>query len=550
MNKWKRLATMFVAFMMVFGLVMPVSAASNNNPHTISISNDKAGHTYEAYQVFAGRLSNGKLVDIVWGKGVESEALLNDLKTIAAFKDCQEANDVAKVLEEKSGEASFVENFANVVSKHLSSTKFTSAEATKVENKYVSTIDVTGDGYYFIKDKDKSVGNHDAYTKYILKVIKDVKVNAKSDVPTIDKVIVENGTDVKFNNGSVGDKVNYKLTSTVPNMAGYNRYYFVVKDTLSEGLSFNNDIQIKIGNTTLSSDAFEVTTNGNKIEIVIKNFIQYTQGEEIIITYSATINEKAVIGVEGNPNTADLTYSNNPNFNYNGDKPTDESDVPVGKTPESTTYTYVTKIVLTKVDGKDTSKKLSGAIFEITGEKVNKVKVTKESFEIDNDNGTYYLLKDKTYTTTVPTDETASLYENTTDKYVLTYKEEWVTTTETVKAQGVVKEDGTLEFVGLGAGEYEITEMRAPEGYNLLSKPIQVTISWTQPESGTNCTWTVTGGDALVKDGYITLMVANYTGSTLPETGGMGTTVLYVVGSLLVVGAAILLVSKKRMNHK
>lgn len=564
MKKITKIFSALIALAMVFVLVTPVGAA-NTNAHTITINNEKANHIYEAYQVFAGDLSDGKLTNIEWGTGVNTTVKVDEktlIETIQAitvngetpFVAANDAAAVADVLATKNAVA-VTDAFAQVVGKYLDT-----VAGTSNEEKSPYTINVVGDGYYLVKDQDNSVNDseaNDAYTKYILKVVKDVEVNEKSDYPEIDKNIV-GAQDDKYNNAAVGDTVNFKLTSTVPYMDGYNKYFYVVNDTLSAGLAFNNDVAIKVGEKTLVKDTdftVEVVnptdTDGNTyVTIVFKNFIQYTAGANIEITYSAIVDEDAVIGTVGNPNTVNLTYSNNPNIDYEGDEDNPDKpgqNEPVGVTPNVTTRTYVTELQINKVDGK-TQEALDGAVFEITGEKLNKVEVTKETFTLDNEKGTYYKLKSGEYTLTAPAEGTESLYESTTDKYVRTTTREWITTTETVKAQGVVV-DGTLVFTGLSEGTYTIKEIKAPDGYNLLKDSTTVTISWIKPAEGTTeCTWDIEEPGEKV-DGNLQVTIANYSGTTLPETGGMGTTLIYIVGGIMVAGAAILLIAKKRMEE-
>lgn len=290
--------------------------------------------------------------------------------------------------------------------------------------------------------------------------------------------------------------------------------------------------------------------------IVFIDFIQYKNnaGAEIKITYSATVNEDAVIGVVGNPNTVYLTYSNNPNIVPGGENEPEGED-PKGKTPEDETRTYVTGIEIIKVDPEGNV--LTGAQFEIVGTKLNKVLVSKETF-VKDENGEYWKLTDGTYTTDDPTTAgmDTSKYENTSVKYTLTVIKEVVETSENVTATGTVDSNGVLTFEGLSAGTYTITEIKAPNGYNLLKDSITVTIGWEEPKTGsTDCTWTYqwtyTGDDSTnVQDGTSinSIKVVNQAGKELPSTGGMGTTMFYLIGGVLVVAAVVLLVTKKRMN--
>lgn len=417
-------------------------------------------------------------------------------------------------------------------------------------------------GYYVVED----AGAEKPISALMLDTVnKAIDIYLKADKPTVDKKIDgDNDTDegttgkVENNNAAIGDNVPYEVTSKVPDMTGYTKYYFVLNDTLSKGLTFNDDVAITIGGTALTKDidfTVEKTTNEDgttSVEIVFKNFIQYKEqkGADIVVTYSATINGNAVIGTEGNANEVKLTYSNNPNTDESGnpgDKPGPDS--PTGETPESKTRTFVTGVELIKVDPNN--KRLTGAEFKIEGTKTNIVLVSKESFE-ENVDGTYWKLKDGSYTTDDPSSEgmDQSKYESTTVKYTKNVTTTQVETSEEVKATGTVGEDGVLRFDGLSAGTYTITELKAPNGYNLLQGPITVTIGFTAPnDQNSGCTWTVTApADAQVVDGRVQLEVENQAGGLLPSTGGIGTTIFYIVGGILVVGAAVLLITKKRMS--
>lgn len=412
----------------------------------------------------------------------------------------------------------------------------------------------------------------------------DVTITIKADKPAIEKKIDgTHDTDdttsgmVEANNGAVGDKVPYVITSKVPDMTGYTKYYFVVTDTMSEGLTFNNDVVITIGDDTLTAgEDYTVTAASNAdgetvVEIVFKNFIQYKddpateavegkEGQDITISYSATINEKAVIGVEGNPNAVDLTYSNNPNKTEDGtpdnpDKP--DSDSPVGTTPDEITYTYVTDLKIIKTDPAGT--RLEGAEFTLEGTKMNLVEVITETYTVSAE-GEYYGLTNGTYTKEAPDgDDGDALYVKDADgnyvKYALTENSTWVETPEQVKVTATVGSNGELVFSGLSAGEYTITEIKAPNGYNLLKDPIKVIITCTTPtldsngelqEDQTDCTWTYTWTNANGEGNTVTIV--NQAGTELPETGGIGTTIFYVLGGILVLAAVVLLVTKKRMS--
>ena len=205
---------------------------------------------------------------------------------------------------------------------------------------------------------------------------------------------------------------------------------------------------------------------------------------------------------------------------------------------------------------------MKGAQFSITGEKLIQGLVTGTVFEkVETGKGAYYKLKDNGgYTTTAPTDDTKNKYETTTKDYNKVEKKDLVNLkAESVNFVAEVGEDGILSITGLSAGTYTIQEIKAPDGYNLLRDPIILVITCTtdvnDAESGTKCTWSATKNGEILSSfdeatGLFGLDVPNNQGAQLPETGGIGTTIFYIVGSILVVGAAILLVTKKRMSKE
>ena len=284
MKHIKRIASLALALVLIVAMASPVFAAKNTS-HIITIDSYQEGHTYEAYQVFLGEISGGKLVNVEWGNGVNGTALQAELNKEdvlgGAFKDCADAAAVVKVLDEYQDNSEALDAFAAVVGKYLTT------PATSSVKDGVCTINVTGDGYYLVKDKAGSAPESDAYTKYILKVIENTSVTPKASAPTLDKVIVGGYSDT-VSTASVGDKVNYKLTSTVPAMDGYNKYFYIVHDTMSEGLTFNNDVKITVGGTVLTPDIlkedgtiqymdYAVNVDGQSFEIVFRDFLQYKE---------------------------------------------------------------------------------------------------------------------------------------------------------------------------------------------------------------------------------------------------------------------------------
>ena len=540
MKATKRIFSVFLTCVLAFTMAFAMGLTASAADYTITI-NKPAGdidRTYEAYQIFRGNLDGSTLSDIEWGTGIDGAAFLTELKKNSAYASCTDAKTVAEKLASFTDDSNEAVAFAKLAGKFL-----TTATASS------STGQITVPaGYYLLKDV--TTATHDALSLNILKVVKDVTVNPKADHPTVDKKI---GTDITTgaaaNEATIGDKVPFVIASKVPQMQGYTKYFFVLNDSMTAGLTYNKDVSIKIGATTLAADAYDVVYDdtANTMKIVIKNFIQYKSeaGKDIVVTYSATLNEKADLTQAGNKNTVKLTYSNNPNVDYKGDNEPDTTD-PVGETPEHVTVTYSTKLQLTKVDGADKNVKLEGVEFQITGTSI-KTAVSKGEYFKQDAAGTYYQLKDGTFTETVPTAETGSKYVSTSVKYAKVTDTAEQTKMQKVTASGTTDANGLITFKGLGAGTYYITELKTLGGYNLLTAPITVTITGTPSATGSGYSWSVSS-NATFEDDMVKLTVENNKGSVLPITGGIGTTIFYVIGGLLVCGAVVMAITKKKLS--
>ncbi len=635
MKRIKRLASLMLALVMAMAMTVTAFAADNNK-HTITVTQnaaDKTEHTYDAYQIFAGDLAEkeGKMVlsNIIWGKGVNGDALLAALQVdetfnvvgenkTNAFAGCKDAADVAEVLggtafaNSTVGTSTLTDAFARVAENNL--TDVVAGTATGTGN---VEITVTGSGYYLVKDQNGTVDTaNGAYTRFMLEVVGDATATVKSEVPSGDKkVYIDDVTTGDANNASIGSHVSYEITSKVPNHVGYNYYYFIMNDTLSEGLTFDGpgSVAVKVGDTVLvqDTDYYVYTENvaPKTFRLAFADIMNYDVGADIVVTYSATINDKAVIGTTGNPNTWNLQYSNNPDDTFDGERPDDqtkpglpldETNEALGQTPDEKTLTYVTELDITKYANKVLEANLlAGAEFTLTGTSKQVVLNTVDYYEA-SENGTYYLLLDGTYTETAPTgteyveigvgtaETTTGYIKNADGEYVIptdtgdyngatlyklvkgnadkyadvNTKYEKKTATETtyvdadVSIEMTTDKDGKIYFKDLGAGEYILTETVTPAGFNTL-EPIKITISFTPPASVTDgtekCTWEVTAEGLTFTDngsGVFATDIVNKSGSLLPSTGGIGTTIFYVVGGILVVAAGILLVTKKRMSAR
>ena len=569
MKKMKKLASLILAVIMVLSMTI---AAFADEQYTITVQpQDKtnvslAGNTYYAYKVF----------DVTYDTERKAYAYTVAEEFINFEYDGKSGKELISFVESMKDNSDALNAFAESALIYAKSNKI-NCIAKKAETESV-TIDVKEPGYYLVAGSATAEGDQTVIAACALSTVApSTTVNVKADAPSLEKKIIENDKPVDANNAAIGDTVHYQITSKVPNMTGYEKYYFVVNDTLSAGLTFDGimadeiveypGLEVKIGNTnkTIGVDyTVEASKNENgttSIKIIFKNFVQYKDqvGADIVIDYTAVINENAVIGSEGNDNVAKLEYSNNPNVTPNGDPENPDKpgpDDPKGETPEDRVITYVTGVEIIKVDATN-GDRLVGAEFTINGEKVNKIKVIQDVFE-ESEDGTYYKLKDGTYTETAPTNDTLDHYESETT-YKKVSKPVVVEKVENVGVRGTVDNNGVLHFDGLAAGEYTITEVVAPNGYNLLEEPIIITIGCEVPEEVTEendkASWSyiTTDNDGSTvanvgtdENGRIRLTVENNAGTLLPSTGGIGTTIFYAAGIILMAGAVFFVVRRKR----
>jgi len=567
-----------------------VSEAANKNSGSFSITmqSSEAGHTFRAYRIFDGGVNKeGKLSDISWAAGVNTDGIAAKLAeaglkntigsgTDAVTLDLSKAADVAKALGEQSDDDAVMIKVADV---------FFDAKGNEAGN--VSAADSNGNyvisdlvaGYYLVTDEysdpDNVAAGAETLSRNVLAVVGDVTAQVKNTKPQIEKKILDPNP-VDANEAGIGETVVYQIKGKVPNYTGYDKYFYVINDTLSGGLTFNADsVVVTVGGVTQTAGTDYVLYTGDEaddpytFQVAFKNIMDKTIAADIVVTYNAVVNENAVIGKSGNPNEVDLTYSNNPNDSSKGnpsDNPKPDENHPTGVTPKDKTITYVAELDLTKYfDKVDTANYLKGATFTLTGTSNVPRGKTADKYVAD-DNGTFYKLKDNTFTTSVPhgdikrSDGTVAVasneadYASTTQKYKLTSETEYEYVTKDVFMQGTSNDNGKIIFKGLGAGTYTLKETVTPSGYN-TAEDITFTITVTVPETITTGTETATwksNNDSVTVDGttaiYATDVIDN-SGSTLPSTGGMGTTLFYVIGGLLIVAAAIVIISKRRVQE-
>lgn len=470
---------------------------------TITINNNTAGHTYKAYQIFKGGLSQDGTIlsDIQWGNGVNSEALLTALKGTEAYKDCTTAADVAKVLAGFENDAEQLKKVAVVINQNLNNANGAQSTGT---GPY--TITVPSDGYYLVRDEG-TVTATDGGTNFILQVIGNVDVTPKTtNAPDVDKKVKLHGVPgaVLSNavSAEVGHEVDFTITTTIPTgLDSYTNYTFNIVDTMSEGLTYKGDFLVHTvgAKTSLQKDEdYTLTIEGQTITVTLASkYVLANPGQKIEITYVATVNDKSLTKDREN-NSVHIVYSNNPA----------DSNSTV-TTVDKVVYVYNFDIVIDKVDGAD-NKKLEGAQFALY----------KETGYVD----LYYQWYDENH-------ENPNTFG-------------WSTEAD----RTIVKTDknGVASFKGLVPGTYYLQEIKAPDGYNTLDKPVKVEITATYDDNG-NITTNATQNEQ--KHYQVTSTITNNKGTVLPSTGGIGTTIFYVVGGLLMVGAAILLITKKRMHN-
>lgn len=605
MKTAKRLLTAALAVLFTFMCALPAMADDmvNQETYTLTIDNPEAGHTYEAYQIFAGTFSTGTvkneknenvtesyLSDIDWGTGVITagddytamiEALKNATPTLydngeTLLAGVNDATKVAMALSKLENMAQEVDKFNEIVGAHLTST---CAKATESQDKKTQVFEGLTAGYYLVKDVDNSLKDqqNQSYTKYLVKLVYTTTISVKSQAMNLHKFIVEDGKEVKANNAAMGETVSYRLESATSKMDGYEKpYTYVIHDELDEGLTFNKDVVVKIGknadldknevyaaenvkvkystvaNGEYSETMPEVPENGKLyICITVNNLVENNkQDMNVLVTYSATVNNKAVIGTNPNTNTAYLEYSNNPNQSQG-------NNIPTSTTPAEHVYTYVAGFEISKISPAD--KLLPGAQFMIEGTgdtTITKLNVIGYSFKEDAD-GEYYNVNNS-YTTA-----TQDNYGG--KKYVAEYGTiekdgpQVVGMTSDKDEKDGDKTVGTLRFNGLKEGTYTITEVLAPTGYKKLDKPITVKIEWTAPNlknDKTECEWkyTVSSEENVVTSTETDnshYKIVNRHGLTLPFTGGEGANLLAGLGlALMAAAVAAILYIKRRQNRE
>lgn len=495
-----------LALLAAFALVlaMAVPAWADGVTYTITIKNSVG--TYEAYQIFKGDLAGNVLSNIEWGTGVTADGR-------AAFPGMTAA-EVAKTLDNETAAKAFATKISGYLDK-----------AAGEDRNEISGLSA---GYYLIKNKSVNDGS-EAYTDFILQVVNNVEITPKGQKPTLEKQIKHNdGEWGVVGDNQIGDTVEFRTITTVPITTGYTEYVYAIYDEMSAGLTSNvkdaSGITIKINDREeLDSSYYTVkvdSEDANKfsVEVNILKAIKdgkIEAGNSLYTYYTGVLNKDAQVYDEGNQkNTAYLQYSNNPH-----------DDTSKSATPKVTVYDWTFKMNVQKIDGANHNE-LKDAKFVLSKFGTVDLGTIKEDgtpAETGNLIKLVYDSTDSTYRVATASDK------NTT--YVMTA--------------------GNITIKGLDdAEDYYLYETKAPAGYNRLTEPVKFKINATYT-SADSCPAVLTKvGDAEAAATGLKVSVENNAGTTLPSTGGMGTTVFYVVGGGLMAVAVVLLVTKKRMENK
>lgn len=324
------------------------------------------------------------------------------------------------------------------------------------------------------------------------------EIQEKNEAPTNVKTVEEDSTGIygSTNDADIGQTVNFK--STITAQPGAENYVF--EDTMSAGLTYNNDAKVYTDEAmTKELDVSNYTLNNNPgggktftITFAQSYLDTITSATNLYVKYSATLNKDAVVGLPGNENKSALKYGDSTNTK---------------STPDSETITYTWDMDILKYGDGDEKKVLENAKFVLLDKNASKVATIVDG--------------KVTGWVAVPAESADG---------TITWPDNTILTTG---------EDGKIHIDGLDADTYYLREIKAPAGYNELNTDVKVTIDHEGK---------ITVDDSADKTDLV--KVNNNSGTELPSTGGTGTTIFYVLGSILVIGAGVLLVTKKRMNDK
>ncbi|MBE6846715.1 MAG: isopeptide-forming domain-containing fimbrial protein [Ruminococcus sp.] len=525
-KQMKQVAAATLAALCFGAVAIPTVASAATITVTNSSSNITmdATDTYTAYKVFGvNDLGDGKIEIIEDSISDKVADVFETLMAADSTFSSSSATIGGKITDYLNHIAS-KNDAVKAMGRALANAGLTNGQAMTVADGK-ATLDVGDElGYYLVTGASKE-GTETVHSSVMLRTAtEDISIVLKADKPTVDKNIVENNALVNTNTAAFGDVITYQIDSKVPDHTYYSTYYMKFTDTICDGIDFNvneTDAELTatvvIGSTPLAPEAYELTIDGNVMTIVIPNAKSYAIGADIKITYDATVGSDAVIWNDasaGNPNKVKLTYSNNPNWDTDGDGIPDDKDAnpntpnpsepnpenpndpftpedftpPTEDTPEVEVITYVTELNIYKQDVTDPNSKtaMPGVEFKLVGE-------GKE-------------------------------------------------------LTGTTGADGKLAFSGLDAGTYTITEVSAPDGY-IPASPVTIVIGevYTDAQQSAFSKFTYAEGTNAAGDTNL-FTIDNKRGTTLPETGGIGTTIFTIVGLTLMATATGAFIIKRKVT--
>ena len=523
----KKLLAALLAVAMLCAMAVPALAATE----------DITNHSFSAFQIFKGNVEGSTLSNVEWGSSISAthDNFLEELKKDATigtlFENADTLQKVLDVMKDWNTSDDRSIAFARFVCSYLypnADAKPTPAATSTNSNTIDFSVAGAGAGYYLIVDTTgfnyTDPDKYHAYNSFLLNVTKAESITVKSKVekPSVKKEVYDNNDIGSTGEGwgssadhAINEPFQFKLTATVPASADkaydyYNKYTVIFYDTLSEGITFDRLDKVEITNGdgstpqlindnkyTLYSDTSSFTLGIDDVKTCV-NSIDLNQGATITVTYTAHLNEKAYANTgdgtttTNNKNEVFLQYSNNPK----------NSEKYWGFTPKSEVYVFTYQLNNTKYrDEIKADNKLEGAGFRLYSDAD-----CKNEVELYQEGNFYFPIKNATGKTAV---------------------------------QMLSNKDGQFNVKGLDAGIYYLMETSTPAGFNTCP-PTTVTIKATHTGNKVE----LAEGSSLEYD------IVNKSGTTLPSTGGIGTTIFYVVGGGLMVAAIVLLVTKKRMENK
>lgn len=506
---FKRFAALTSASLLAACMVAPMSMNFTASAVDITISDAETNSEYAGYKLLSAEQNGTTFTYDVNDKYLAILQSVTDKSTKA---------DIIAYIGAIASESTAARDFADAVYLAILADDTITPEETTTGK---TPMDAD-QGYYLIAEtKTGTTGDTDSDDSFSLAILNTagasgLTVTTKEGEPTLIKKLkdINDSEDADISDNvwqdgadfDIGDDVPFQLTGTVSSKYdNYEEYYYSFHDTLSPGLTFNNDVKVLVDGNEITSGYEVVTeglTDGCSFEVRfadLKAINSVTASSKIVVEYTAELNNNAVLGSNGNPNVADLEYSTNPYFSDEDDDGKDDTtggEEDTGYTPEDKVIVFTYKTVVNKVD--QSNNPLKGAQFKL-----------------------YKILADGTEKEISTVDV---IDENTT----------------------------TFEFKGLDDGNYRLEESVTPENYNEIDD-IEFTISATHDVTSDNPALTeLTGGDKFtgnVTAGTLTASIVNQFGSELPSTGGIGTTVFYLGGGAMVAVAGVYLISKKRMKN-